>query len=147
VKGILRSRIGVTCANGEDDLTGVPSESEFGPFEAFTLRFRLPGIFPGLGCKDGKSRVEPKLLTDRWPSVIKSDIRCLGIKSQTRSSVRLDDILWPFIPLSSMPSSTVFIKSGYTWSLIFILAFEICDRFLSMGIQCIDFSNRELLGI
>jgi len=147
VKEILRSRIGVTCANRGDDLSGVPCESEFGPFEAFTLRFRLPRIFPGLGSKDGKSRVEPKLLTDRWPLVIKSAIRCLGIKSQSRSSARPDDTLWPFILLSAMPSSTTFIKSGYTWSFTVMLVWGICERFFPMDIQYIDFSNRELLDI
>lgn len=55
------SRIGVTCANGADSSSGVACDSEFGPFEALTLRLRLNGILPGLGVKVVEIRV------DRWP--------------------------------------------------------------------------------
>lgn len=108
LNGVLRSRSGVTCANEGDSLSGVACESEFGPFEAFTLRFRLPGILPGLGCIDGKSRVEPKLLTDRWPSFINSDIRGFGNRTEgleSRSSARLDNRLCFLTALCPMRSS------------------------------------------
>jgi len=64
-EAIFLSEKGVIRATGEDNLSGVTScESEFGPFDAFTLRFRLPEIFPGHGRKDGNMRFESELRPD-----------------------------------------------------------------------------------